>query len=46
MGEITIVGLGPGASGLMTLETLEILEQADKVLLRTAKHPTVPKLVE
>lgn len=46
MGEITIVGLGPGSFGLMTLETLEVLERADKVLLRTAKHPTVAKLVE
>lgn len=41
MGEITIVGLGPGAFGLLTVETLDKLRNAAKVLLRTAKHPTV-----
>lgn len=44
MGEITIVGLGPGAFGLLTVDTLDRLKQADKLLLRTAKHPTVPEL--
>lgn len=41
MGEITIVGLGPGSFGLITVETLELLKNAETVLLRTAKHPTV-----
>lgn len=41
MGEITIVGLGPGAFGLITVETLELLKSAKPLILRTAKHPTV-----
>lgn len=44
MGKITIVGLGPGAFGLLTVDTLERLNGSDKLLLRTAKHPTVPEL--
>ncbi len=46
MGEITIVGLGPGSFGLITVETLELLKTAEKLLLRTAKHPTVAAMVE
>ncbi|MBC8016818.1 MAG: nucleoside triphosphate pyrophosphohydrolase [Sporomusaceae bacterium] len=41
MAKITIVGLGPGAFGLITVETLEILKSARPLILRTAKHPTV-----
>ncbi len=44
MGEITIVGLGPGAFGHITVETLDVLKSAETLLLRTAKHPTVPEL--
>lgn len=44
MGAITIVGLGPGAFGLITVETLELLKAAKPLLLRTAKHPTVSEI--
>lgn len=44
MGEITIVGLGPGSFGLITVETLELLKAAKPLLLRTAKHPTVAEI--
>ncbi|AIF50032.1 nucleoside triphosphate pyrophosphohydrolase [Pelosinus sp. UFO1] len=46
MGEITIVGLGPGSFGLITVDTLEKLRTAETLLLRTAKHPTVAELVK
>jgi tetrapyrrole methylase family protein/MazG family protein len=45
MGEITIVGLGPGSFGLITVETLEMLQKAKPLLLRTAKHPTVSEMI-
>jgi tetrapyrrole methylase family protein/MazG family protein len=41
---ITIVGLGPGPLALITLETLEKLQTADVLLLRTARHPAVAGL--
>lgn len=41
MGMITVVGLGPGDAGLMTLETWEAIQMAQTLLLRTEKHPTV-----
>jgi len=44
MGNITIVGLGPGAFGLITVETLELLKAANPLILRTAKHPTVSEM--
>jgi len=44
MGKITIVGLGPGAFGLITVETLEMLKAARPLILRTAKHPTVSEM--
>jgi tetrapyrrole methylase family protein/MazG family protein len=44
MGDITIVGLGSGSSGLITVETLDMLQTAKTLLLRTAKHPTVADL--
>ncbi len=43
-GSITIVGLGPGAAGHISLETLQLLESGRKVILRTAVHPTVEEL--
>ena len=44
MGTITIVGLGPGPFGLITMETWEQMQQAEQLLLRTAVHPTVAEL--
>jgi len=44
MGRITIVGLGPGSIGLLSLQTLEVLQQAPHVVLRTARHPAVADL--
>lgn len=44
MGTITIIGLGPGDFGLITLDTWEKITNADKLILRTAIHPTVADL--
>lgn len=44
MGTITIVGLGPGAAGNLSLETMELLQGCKQVILRTAVHPTVEEL--
>ena len=44
MGSITIVGLGPGPFGCLSLETWDVIRQAPKLLLRTAVHPTVEDL--
>ena len=41
MRQVTIVGLGPGALRLISLEALETLQQAEQVILRTRKHPAV-----
>ncbi|MBP1765752.1 MAG: MazG family protein [Firmicutes bacterium] len=46
MGKITIVGLGPGSSELITLETMTTLKMAEQLFLRTEKHPTVAALAE
>jgi len=46
MGKITIVGLGPGPSELITLETMATLKMAEQLFLRTKKHPTVAALAE
>lgn len=40
MGTITVVGLGPGDPGLITLEVWESIKEAQTLLLRTQKHPT------
>ena len=42
-GALTIVGLGPGAAGHLSLETLELLKE-QFVILRTEIHPTVAEL--
>ena len=42
-GSLTIVGLGPGAAGHLSLETLQLLEN-HFVILRTEIHPTVEEL--
>ena len=44
MGMITIVGLGPGAAGQLSLEAMELLQSGAQVILRTAVHPTVAEL--
>ena len=36
MGTITIVGLGPGAAGNLSLETMGLLKNCQQVILRTA----------
>ena len=41
---ITIVGLGPGAPGLLTVEAQQVLQGAPEIHLRTRKHPTVAAL--
>jgi len=46
MRQILIVGLGPGAFNLLSLQTLEALRQSRSVLLRTAKHPAVDEFTE
>lgn len=44
MGKIVVVGLGPGAAGHLSLETMGLLKNAPQVILRTAVHPTVSEL--
>lgn len=46
MRTITIVGLGPGAVGHLSLETMGLLKSGAQVILRTAVHPTVAELVK
>ena len=41
---ITIVGLGPGDAGLITIQAWHLLSAADTVYLRTARHPAVDGL--
>lgn len=41
---ITIVGLGPGGAGHLTVSALEALRSGRPVLLRTEVHPTVSAL--
>ncbi len=44
MGSITIVGLGPGSFGCMSLETWDLIRKTPVLLLRTEIHPTVDEL--
>jgi tetrapyrrole methylase family protein/MazG family protein len=44
LGEIVVVGLGPGDAGLLTRETLRWLESGRPLWLRTRIHPTVAGL--
>ena len=46
MGTITIVGLGTGAVGHLSLETMGLLQNCAQVILRTAVHPTVGFIVQ
>jgi tetrapyrrole methylase family protein / MazG family protein len=41
---VTVVGLGPGSLGDLTIEAHELLTQADSVWLRTRIHPVVEQL--
>jgi tetrapyrrole methylase family protein/MazG family protein len=41
---ITIVGLGPGDVGLITIQAWHLLSAADNVYLRTGRHPAVAGL--
>lgn len=41
---ITVVGLGPGSSGDLTLRALQAMKEASRVILRTSVHPTVSEL--
>ena len=42
-GTLTVVGLGPGAAGHLSVETLQLLKERF-VILRTEIHPTVAEL--
>ena len=42
--DITIIGLGPGDSSLLTVEAREILQNSKEVYLRTRQHPLVSSL--
>ena len=41
---ITIVGLGPGDAGLITIQAWHLLSAADTIYLRTGRHPAVDGL--
>ena len=41
---VHVIGLGPGPTDLVTLETMALLERADEVLVRTERHPCVEGL--
>ena len=41
---VHVLGLGPGPMGLITLETMQLLEQAGEVLVRTSRHPCTGEL--
>jgi tetrapyrrole methylase family protein/MazG family protein len=41
---VHVLGLGPGPSGLLTSETLDLLDGAPAVLARTALHPCIEEL--
>ena len=44
MGSVTIVGLGPGPIGCMSLETWELISRAGTLFLRTSIHPAAEEL--
>jgi tetrapyrrole methylase family protein / MazG family protein len=44
MAHITIVGLGPGSKGALTLEAWQVLQEAEEVWLRTSHHPVLRDL--
>ncbi|WP_303104739.1 SAM-dependent methyltransferase [uncultured Mitsuokella sp.] len=44
MSKITVVGLGPGRPGLITMESWQLMKEAQHLILRTRIHPTVAAL--
>ncbi len=46
MGKITVVGLGPGDIGLLTMEAWQRLTGTSQLYLRTEVHPVVSQLKE
>lgn len=44
MGSITVIGLGPGDFGLITMDSWERIQGAEHLYFRTEKHPTVPMI--
>ena len=42
--QLTIVGLGPGPLGALSLDAWQALASAPRILLRTARHPCVAEL--
>lgn len=42
--KITVVGLGPGRFGLITLESWQTMQAAEHLVLRTRIHPTVAEI--
>ncbi len=44
MGNLIVVGLGPGNAALLTVEARDLIAAAPEVWLRTARHPTVARL--
>lgn len=46
MGKLQIVGLGPGAAGLITMAAIVIMKRTPCLLLRTAVHPAAAYLDE
>ncbi len=45
-GRIVVVGLGPGAPGLLTAETVAAIERIAVRFVRTARHPSVAAVPE
>lgn len=45
-GSIVIVGLGPGSVGHLSVETMNVLKEAEQVILRTTVHPSVSALTD
>ncbi len=46
MAKVTVVGLGPGSLGQISLETYDLLLSGNPVYMRTAEHPCVEQLRE
>ncbi len=44
MGDLIVVGLGPGDASLLTVDARDTIAAAPEVWLRTARHPTVAGL--
>ncbi|HWI54524.1 MAG TPA: SAM-dependent methyltransferase, partial [Desulfobacteria bacterium] len=44
MAKITVVGLGPGALGQMSVEVYRMLKTGKHIFLRTSVHPCVDEL--